>query len=500
MVFIDEEKCTGCGSCHKECPLNNLKLANKKAVSGIDCCHCMVCVRVCPKEAISQAKDSGGRVKCANCPVQCEILVGYLGACQRYRNVDGQLVRTRELVFPEAKDFHKDNLDPLITAVGAGTNYPCCRPAPHLVRDRVAGLDVVTVVTEAPLSYSGLKVKIDTNRFIGLEGAIVRRDRQIVGMVTTEEYGAKMLAIGGANLLSGKSGFTTARTIVDLANGKWVDLSVEKGSSLKIQVGSAPIIDGQEDSKMRVGCGSATIGMFADQLSKVVDEAIILDHHVIGLLSEHLAGQEVGLSYRGVVPIGTKSTRGRYFGTHGTGWGGTTVINPTEAVVEVDLKLAWPGMKILVTETTASKAALLEVTGDGTVVEVEINQQVQDVIDLIMANCEPAMVSAVYTGGVGGSARAGVTKNPIKLTNGVHGGKIKLTIGGAPTYILPGGGINFLVDVQRVVASAFTWVPTPATVAPIEYTMTLATFKEIGGHEKALKSLAELKKGVAQHD
>jgi hypothetical protein len=34
-------------------------------------------------------------------------------------------------------------------------------------------VDVVTVVTEAPLSYSGLKLKIDTDLEVGPEGAQV---------------------------------------------------------------------------------------------------------------------------------------------------------------------------------------------------------------------------------------------------------------------------------------------------------------------------------------
>jgi hypothetical protein len=67
--------------------------------------------------------------------------------------------------------------------------------------------------------------------------------------------------------------------------------------------------------------------------------------------------------------------------------------------------------------------------------------------------------------------------------------KARLTVGGAPTFVLPGGGINFMVDVEKVVAGAFTWVPTPATVCPIEYTMTLADFIAMGGHEEALKPL-----------
>ena len=54
----------------------------------------------------------------------------------------------------------------------------------------------------------------------------------------------------------------------------------------------------------------------------------------------------------------------------------------------------------------------------------------------------------------------------------MHAGKAHLTIGGAPAYVYPGGGINFIVDTAKVVNHAFTWVPTPATVAPVEYTMT----------------------------
>lgn len=485
-VVINVELCKGCGICSKECPNKAILIKDKKAFARDSCTGCGICTRVCPFNAavrIEEIKD--GAVKCSSCPVQCEILEGYTGACQRYRNVKGTLIRNRKLVTDVPPG------GPLITGVGAGTAYPCCRPAPHIVQDTVDGVEMVTVVTEAPLSYSGVKVKIDTNLFVGEEGAKVKRNGKVVGMVDTEEYGSKMLSIGGANLLTGQDGFAVARTIVELANGERVVLKVEN-NTLELEVGQPPVINGTADTKMRVGCGSATIGMFAAKLKEVVEEAIILDHHVVGLLSEHMAGEAVGMSWSGVIPNARRSTRGRYFGEHGSGWGGTNIENPREAIYSVDMSKARPGMKVLVTETTGRMAALFEVQKDGSVMETEMTEEVAAAVGLIRDSCEEARVSVLYVGGTGGSARAGVAVNPLKVTQAVHSGEASLTIGGAQVFLLPGGGINFMVDVEKVVAKAFTWVPTPATVAPVEYTMPLAKYEEIGGHVQAIRKLSEI--------
>lgn len=500
MINIDEESCHGCGLCTESCPTEAIKVEESMVdIADEKCINCEVCVKECPFDVLTKVTGGEeGKVRCSSCPVQCTIPEGFTGACQRYENVEGKLVRNKSLAVAtdqrEQSSMLREQLlsKPLITAVGSGTNYPCCRPAPFIVEDEVEGVEVVTVVTEAPLSYSGVKVKIDTNFYIGEEGAKVKRNGTVVGMVTTEEYGSKMLTIGGANLLSGDHGIIVARTVVDLANGKKTKLKVDDGATLELQLGEAPVINGVEDDKMRIGCGSATIGMFATALKDVVDEAIILDHHVIGLLSEHLAGEEVGMEYSGVIPYGNKSTKGRYFGKHGDGWGGTEVESPQEAIEDVDMEIAEPGMKILVTETTAREAALFEVNEAGNVEEIEMLPEIQEVVDMINDNCEPARVSVVYTGGTGGSARAGVTSYPINLTEAVHNGDVKMTIGGAQTFILPGGGINFMVDVEEVVQKAFTWVPTPATVAPVEYTMEKEKYKEIGGHTEAVRPVKEV--------
>ena len=101
-------------------------------------------------------------------------------------------------------------------------------------------------------------------------------------------------------------------------------------------------------------------------------------------------------------------------------------------------------------------------------------------------------------GGTGGSARGGVCSKPLAITKAVHEGKAVLTIGGAPAYILPGGGIDFIVDAGKMVNHGVTWVPTPATVAPVEYTMTKADYDAIGGHMNCVKPIDELRKEIGE--
>lgn len=52
--------CTGCGNCVKQCPVNNIKLVNRKPQWGNTCTHCMACIASCPTEAIEYGKKSVG--------------------------------------------------------------------------------------------------------------------------------------------------------------------------------------------------------------------------------------------------------------------------------------------------------------------------------------------------------------------------------------------------------------------------------------------------------
>jgi nitroreductase/NAD-dependent dihydropyrimidine dehydrogenase PreA subunit len=54
MIYVDQEKCIGCGSCVKDCFLDNMEIADKKAVVHNEACMlCGHCIAVCPTGAIS---------------------------------------------------------------------------------------------------------------------------------------------------------------------------------------------------------------------------------------------------------------------------------------------------------------------------------------------------------------------------------------------------------------------------------------------------------------
>ena len=49
-----------------------------------------------------------------------------------------------------------------------------------------------------------------------------------------------------------------------------------------------------------------------------------------------------------------------------------------------------------------------------------------------------------------------------------------------------------MVDVARMPDNAFGWVPTPAIVAPIEFTMRRADYERLGGHMDRVRPLADV--------
>ena len=269
-----------------------------------------------------------------------------------------------------------------------------------------------------------------------------------------------------------------------LCEKKPVEVSIDGGARVVLQAGQAPIVNGVAERRMRVGCGSAAIGIFAQQWHGHVDEVIVVDDHITGVLSEHQAGKCLGVPPTGIRVRGRRSTPGRYFQVAhpGTGWGGTDISDPLAVVESIDPKLAWPGLRLLLTSTTGEDHLYAELDEALRPVPAKAPEAVLQVVERIGENCEPALTSILFMAGAGGSLRAGVTENPVLLTREVQNSLVRVTIGGAPCTPWPGGGITVMADVLRVPEGAFGHVPTPALVAPIEFTLRAELYARLGGH------------------
>jgi hypothetical protein len=196
----------------------------------------------------------------------------------------------------------------------------------------------------------------------------------------------------------------------------------------------------------------------------------------------------------GIRVRGFCSTPGRYFqvAKPGSGWGGTNVTDPLAIIDVIKPGVAWPGERVLMVSTTGEDWAYFVLDDTLKMIPAEIPAAVKRVVDRIGENCEPALCTVLFLGGAGGSLRAGVTENPVALTRSVKDLLVKVTAGGAPAYVWPGGGIMIMVDVMKMPANSFGWVPTPAIVAPIEFTMKLGDYKALGGHMDRVRPLADV--------
>ena len=341
-------------------------------------------------------------------------------------------------------------------------------------------------------------MKIDTDRHLGPERAIVRAEGEAIGHVTTAEYGSQMLSLGGVDHLTGGSkaeGRATCAALLALCNREPVELTIDDGATLTAQAGRPPIVNGTPENRMRVGCGSATIGMFASQWRGLVDEVVVVDDHITGVVSEHQAGRVLGWQPTGIRIRGHRSTPGRYFRVSepGQGWGGTRLTDPTEILAPFEArKGARPGLTLLMVSTTGEEHAYYVLDDALVPRRHDLPAALLPTVALIDENCEPSLTTVLFIAGAGGSLRAGVTANPVRLTRAVQSHRTRLTCGGAPVYVWPGGGITFMVDVTRLPENAFGYVPTPALVAPLEFTMPRADYLALGGHAPSIRALDDI--------
>lgn len=497
---VDTEKCNVCGLCLKDCPTGSMVKDSTGVVKITEgCVSCGVCLNSCARNAIIEVESTVETAGCEHCPIFCKIPAGKLGACQRYSNKNGVITRTVPLHVVDNSCIEMDKITglptkPLLLGVGSGTTlYTTNTPARFMGGANLDGVEVVTAVTESVLSFGGVKLKIDTDENLGSIGSKVRHEGRVVGLVTPSEYGSRTMYIGGVEQFSKKSGHTAARVATMLLNGSQVVLSTDTVKELVVQLGQPPIVDGKQVKKMRVGCGSAIVESYAVDWLKVADEVIAVDYDITAFLSQHPGCVRQGSRPTGVTPAGSYSSPGRRFGTPGKGWGGSNICRGSEAIASIDKNIAWPGLRIVVTEPTAERAAYLVLNDDLEPVEKPIPSGVEEVLNKIRKCCEPSLTNVTVVGGIGGGVRDILTRTEVTNVNkAVKEGTIKITICGKPANILPGGNIIVEADVADMIPGSFAWVPTPALVVPLEFTMTKETCAEIGGFVEAIEPVEKI--------
>ncbi len=71
MIFIDEEKCSGCGVCVEVCPEGAIVLRDSAAaIERHLCTGCADCLAACPQAAIYEVEDAPLPVAAASVPAE----------------------------------------------------------------------------------------------------------------------------------------------------------------------------------------------------------------------------------------------------------------------------------------------------------------------------------------------------------------------------------------------------------------------------------------------
>ena len=415
---------------------------------------------------------ASGKIRCDACPVMCYIAPGQTGACDRYGNVAGRIVRSDPLTVLDRTleaggavvPFAADDWDGGIVRPPEQLRHRH-RRRHHLSRLQARALhrqprgrgrrrghrrdrgDLQLLRRQGEDRHRPPprpRARGGPRRRRGGRPCHHRRVRQPDALARRCRAPDRRLQGRGPRHLRHPARALQPRS-------RWSSPSTAAPRS-SVQAGAAPVVDGVRESRMRVGCGSATIGMFAAQWRGLVDEVVVVDDHITGVVSEHQAGRVLGWEPTGIRIRGHRSTPGRYFqvAAPGTGWGGTDLADPLAILAPFEARRgARPGLTLLMVSTTGEQSGYY-VLDDALVPRAApLPAALAPTVELIAENCEPALATVLFVAGAGGSLRAGVTANPVRLTRAVQHRQARVTCGGAPVYVWPGGGITFMVDVTR---------------------------------------------------
>jgi len=104
MPWVDAERCTNCGICVDECPVNAITTENEKALINMgECIRCGVCHTVCSQEAVRHDSEKIPELVRAN----VEMTKGFMEACAKYL---GDIKERNKCLERMKKHFNKEKV------------------------------------------------------------------------------------------------------------------------------------------------------------------------------------------------------------------------------------------------------------------------------------------------------------------------------------------------------------------------------------------------------
>ena len=277
-------------------------------------------------------------------------------------------------------------------------------------------------------------------------------------------------------------------------------LAIEGGHEVIVEAGKAPVVDGRPEERMRVGCGSATVGIFARQWFGEVDEVIVRgrSHH---RRADRAPGRPRARHAACRHPRARAASR-RRGATSRSPIPASAGAAPTSPIRWRSSKRSTPrrpgrAFGCCSPPPPARTRSIACSTRSFSPCPPRCRRRCAESSTASAKTASRRSAPCMFMAGAGGSLRAGVTNNPVRLTRSVAAGETRVTMGGAPVYVWPGGGITVMVDVTRMPKGSFGYVPTPAIVAPMEFTLPRDLYEGLGGHAGDIVSVADMLAAVA---
>jgi len=406
--------------------------------------------------ALSEAERGAGIVRCDAAPCCAASGPGRAGACDRYANEDGKLVRVDPLVLLAKPDLARvafvegsaggaassEGRGAFVTGIGATTTYPDYKPRPSSCRP---GMTASTCDgrDRGHLQLLRREGENDTIAISGRAGGRAGGRARRWATSPRRNNGSQMLSPGRRCIhLTGGS----KKEASSPAKRSWRSATAKPSSSRSTAADRGVQATGRRSSTARsrsvwrVGAARPAIAC-SRRMEDHVDEVIVVDDHITGVLSEHQGGRFLDIKPAASGCAAAARRRAAISRSPSLAWLG----HPMSAIRWRSSRRSIPSrpgrLKLLMVSTTGRAFAWFELDHDLRPQPAAMPAAVRHVVERIAENCEPALCTVLFMAGAALAARRSHREPRATDALGARHAD-QVTLGGVPAYGLAGRGIT----------------------------------------------------------